>query len=193
MEGGVEFSVFPDGQFDFVYVGGQRKSSKHQHQYPWGSAFTTPVAITMLTCSTTTCGAVIQVGMFLFITTSLDASSKPGNVEIRYTNHRIVWVGGRTSSIIRTGTSHCTGYISPYYRTLSTVHGMYVMQDCFIRIVWLLTIHTVGIIPCTIQLFTTGYITTVDTNTTPIAVGTYRPGSYVHYKTEESREPRLQP
>ncbi|HPF12497.1 MAG TPA: hypothetical protein PKW08_12390 [Flavobacteriaceae bacterium] len=119
VEGGVEFSVFPDGQFDFVYVGGHNGSQVNINintpgvsvSYNSGYNYDAYVQYDDY-------GAVIQVEDVPIYYDEFGRIIQAGNVEIRYTNHRIVWVGGLHIFYNSYGYySHCTGYISPYYRT----------------------------------------------------------------------------
>ncbi|MEZ4779468.1 MAG: hypothetical protein R2786_08835 [Flavobacteriaceae bacterium] len=119
VEGGVEFSVFPDGQFDFVYVGPSHGSNVNVSintpnvniSYNSGYNYDAYVQYDDY-------GAVIQVEEVPIFYDEFGRIVQAGSVEIRYTNRRIVRVGGLHVYYNNYGYfSHCTGYISPWYTT----------------------------------------------------------------------------
>lgn len=119
VEGGVEFSVFPDGQFDFVYVGPTQgnqvnvsiNTSNVNISYNSGYNYDAFVQYDDY-------GAVIQVEEVPIYYDEFGRIIQAGRVEIRYTNRRIVRVGGMHVFYNHYGYfSHCSGYISPWYTT----------------------------------------------------------------------------
>ena len=118
IENGIEFSVFPDGQFDFVYVGGHNGSE---------------VSITIGTPNVNVSynsgydyemyvqyddyGAVIQIEDIPIYYDHYGRIVQAGSVEIHYRNRRIVRVGGLYVHYNPYGYfSHCTGYINFWNR-----------------------------------------------------------------------------
>lgn len=94
-EGGVEFSVFPDGQFDFSYLG---QSNGSQIEVIIGSP---NINISFnagrdydLFVQYDDYGAVTQVENIPIYYDSYGRITRAGNVDIRYNNRRIVRVGG---------------------------------------------------------------------------------------------------
>ena len=119
VEGGVEFSVFPDGQFDFVYVGPNQGSNVNVSinspnviiSYNSGYNYDAYVQYDDY-------GAVIQVEEVPIYYDEYGRIVQAGSVEIRYTNRRIVRVGGMHIYYNHYGYySHYTGFISPWYTT----------------------------------------------------------------------------
>ncbi len=119
VEGGVEFSVFPDGQFDFVYLGNRGASNVNVSintpgvsiNYNSGYNYDAFVQYDDY-------GAVIQVEDVPIYYDQFGRIVQAGSVEINYVNRRIVRVGGLQIFYNPYGYfSHCTGYISPYYMT----------------------------------------------------------------------------
>lgn len=118
VEGDVEFSVFPDGQFDFVYVGPQNASQvtiispNGNVSYNAGYNYDTYVQYDSY-------GAVIQIENVPVYYDEYGRISQAGNVEIRYNDRRIVRVGGLRIIYNNYGYfSHCSGAINvfnPYY------------------------------------------------------------------------------
>ena len=114
VEGGVEFSVFPDGQFDFVYLGNQTNVSistpNVNISYNSGYNYDAYVQYDMY-------GAVIQVESVPIYYDAYGRIIQAGSVEIRYHNSRITQVGGLTIFYNPRGYfSHYVGYINPYNR-----------------------------------------------------------------------------
>ncbi|RLD27255.1 MAG: hypothetical protein DRI70_04705 [Bacteroidetes bacterium] len=119
VEGGVEFSVFPDGQFDFVYVGNQTGNNVNVN-------YNTPgVSVSFNSgydydayVQYDDYGAIIQIEDVAIYYDHYGRISQAGSVEIRYNNRRIVRVGGLHIYYNSYGYfNYCTGYISPWYRT----------------------------------------------------------------------------
>ncbi|MEZ4857847.1 MAG: hypothetical protein R2781_03480 [Flavobacteriaceae bacterium] len=119
VEGGVEFSVFPDGQFDFVYVGNTQgnninvsiNTANVSLSYNSGYNYDAFVQYDDY-------GAVIQVEEVPIYYDEFGRIIQAGSVEIRYTNRRIVRVGGMHIFYNHYGYfSHYTGFISPWYTT----------------------------------------------------------------------------
>ncbi len=119
VEGGVEFSVFPDGQFDFVYVGGNQGNEVNVSintpnvSVSYNSGYNYDAFVQY-----DDYGAVIQVENVPIYYDNFGRIAQAGSVEIRYTNRRIVRVGGMHVYYNNYGYfSHCSGYISPWYTT----------------------------------------------------------------------------
>lgn len=127
VEGDVEFSVFPDGQFDFIYVGPQKgsqvvfSSPNMNVSFNSGYNYDTYVQYDMY-------GAVIQIENVPVYYDEYGRIIKAGNVDIRYNDRRLVNVGGLRIFYNNHGYfSHCTGFINvfnPYY-VYRPWHGYY--------------------------------------------------------------------
>jgi hypothetical protein len=119
VEGGVEFSVFPDGQFDFVYVGRNQGSQVNV------SIHTPNVSVSYNSgynydafVQYDDYGAVIQIEDVPVYYDEFGRIAQAGSVEIRYNHRRIVRVGGMHVYYNHYGYySHYSGYISPWYTT----------------------------------------------------------------------------
>ena len=115
VEGGVEFSVFPDGQFDFVYLGNQGTHINIQTphaaiNFNSGYNYDTYVQYDMY-------GAVIQIENVPVFYDAYGRIIQAGNVHIHYNNRRIVRIGGLHIFYNPYGYfSHYTGFINPYNR-----------------------------------------------------------------------------
>lgn len=112
VEGNVEFSVFPDGQFDFIYLGQQKQSQvvfsspKINVSFNSGYNYDTYVQYDMY-------GAVIQIESVPVYYDEYGRITRAGNVNIRYNDRRIVNVGGLRVFYNNYGYfSHCTGHIN---------------------------------------------------------------------------------
>ncbi len=118
VEGGVEFSVFPDGQFDFVYVGNQGGNVNVNINTPNASvSFNSGYDYDMYV-QYDDYGAVIQIENVPIYYDNFGRIIQAGDVEIRYNNRRIVRVGGLNIFYNSYGYfDYCTGFISPWYRT----------------------------------------------------------------------------
>jgi hypothetical protein len=118
VEGDVEFSVFPDGQFDFVYVGPQSGSqvtiSTPNVNVSFNSGYDYDAYVQY-----DDYGAVIQIESVPIYYDEYGRITQAGNVDIRYNDRRIVRVGGLHVIYNNYGYfSHCTGAINfynPYY------------------------------------------------------------------------------
>lgn len=118
VEGDVEFSVFPDGQFDFVYIGPQKGSrvtiNTPNVNISFNSGYDYDAYVQY-----DDYGAVIQVENVPIYYDYYGRISRAGNVEISYNDRRIVRVGGLHIFYTPYGHfSHCTGAINvfnPYY------------------------------------------------------------------------------
>lgn len=118
VEGDVEFSVFPDGQFDFVYVGPQKGSSVSINTPNVNISFNSGYDYDAYV-QYDDYGAVIQVENVPIYYDYYGRIIQAGNVEIQYNDRRIVRVGGLHVFYNNYGYfSHCTGVINvfnPYY------------------------------------------------------------------------------
>ena len=91
VEGDVEFSVFPDGQFDFVYVGPQTASqvtiSSRNVNISFNSGYDYETYVQY-----DDYGAVIQVESVPIYYDEYGRITQAGNVDIRYNNRRITHI-----------------------------------------------------------------------------------------------------
>jgi hypothetical protein len=120
VENGVEFSVFPDGQFDFVYLGYDRSGNlniniNHSNvNVNYNSGYDYDVYVQY-----DDYGAVIQVENVEIYYDHYGRIIQAGNTEIHYNDRRIVRIGGMRVFYNHHGYfSHYTGYINfwtPYY------------------------------------------------------------------------------
>lgn len=114
-EGTVEFSVFPDGQFDFVYLGPQKtnrvviNSPDLSVSFNSGYNYDAYVQYDMY-------GAIIQVEEVPVYYDYYGRIIQAGNVHIQYNNDRLVRIGGLKIHYRRGYYSHYTGYINAYNR-----------------------------------------------------------------------------
>lgn len=115
-EQNIEFSVFPDGQFDFAYVGGfngeavcvNSNSNYVDISYNSGRDYDLYVQYDMY-------GAVIQIENVPIYYDAFGRITQAGSVDIRYRNRHIVRVGGLFIHYNRRGYfSYYTGYINPW-------------------------------------------------------------------------------
>ena len=117
VEGNVEFSVFPDGQFDFVFLG-QSNGVNVSVNTPgvsinYNSGYNYDAFVQY-----DDYGAVIQVEDVPIYYDEFGRIAQAGSVEIRYNDRRIVRVGGLRVFYNRYGYfDYCTGFVSPFYRT----------------------------------------------------------------------------
>lgn len=117
VEQGIEFSVFPDGQFDFVYVGPQNGASFNWYTPGVNISFNAGFNYDMYV-QYDDYGAVVQVENVPIYYDYYGRIVQAGNVEIRYNDRRIVRVGGMHIYYNNLGYySHFSGYISPFYTT----------------------------------------------------------------------------
>ena len=117
VEGGVEFSVFPDGQFDFVYLGTGNGVNVNLNapgvSVSFNSGFDYDAYVQY-----DEYGAVIQIENVPVYYDEFGRITRAGSVDIRYTNRRIVRVGGLRIFYNNFGYfDYHTGFISPFYRT----------------------------------------------------------------------------
>ncbi|RMA64526.1 hypothetical protein [Ulvibacter antarcticus] len=117
-EGGVEFSVFPDGQFDFVYVGPNQggnvqvsvNSPNVNLSFNSGHDYEMYVQYDDY-------GAVIQIEDVAVYYDGYGRITQAGNVDIQYNDRRIVRVGGLHVNYDHYGHySGYTGYINVHNR-----------------------------------------------------------------------------
>ena len=117
VEGGVEFAVYPDGQFDFAFVGGNRGRVNVDYynnglNISFNSGYNYDLYVQY-----DDYGAVIQVENVPIFYDYYGRITRAGNVDIHYNNRRIVRVGGMHIYYDRWGYfSYFTGYVSPWYR-----------------------------------------------------------------------------
>lgn len=118
VENNVEFSIFPDGQFDFVYVGGH---SGTEVSVSVGSpnvniSFNSGHDYDMFV-QYDDYGAVIQIEDIPIYYDSYGRITQVGSVDIRYNNRRIVRVGGLNLHYNNYGYySYSSGYINQWNR-----------------------------------------------------------------------------
>src|SRR5690554_1007017 len=115
VEGNVEFSVFPDGQFDFVFLGHEGtdvtiSNPNMSVTFNSGYNYDAYVQYDMY-------GAVIQIENVPIYYDDFGRIVRAGNVSIRYKDRRLVQVGGLYIHYNPYGYySHFSGYINPYNR-----------------------------------------------------------------------------
>ena len=115
VEGGVEFSIFPDGQFDFVYLGNQ--GSQLSINTPniavnFNSGYNYDAYVQY-----DNYGAVIQIEDVPVYYDEYGRISQAGSVTIRYNDRRVVQVGSLYVHYNPYGYySHYTGYINSWNR-----------------------------------------------------------------------------
>lgn len=117
VEGGIEFSVFPDGQFDFYMpqygpnVSLGYSSASVSISFNSGYNYNPYVQYDDF-------GAIIQIENIPIYYDYYGRIIRAGNVDIRYNNYgRVVWVGGLHIYYNRYNVfSHYTGYINTYNR-----------------------------------------------------------------------------
>ena len=138
-EQNIEFSVFPDGQFDFVYVGGYNdvdvcvstNTNYVDISFNSGHDYDLYVQYDMY-------GAVIQIENIPIYYDAFGRITQAGSVDIRYHNRRIVRVGGLYVHYNRRGYfSHCTGFINPWnthyvYRPWHVYYARPFYTDCIV-------------------------------------------------------------
>lgn len=118
VEGNVEFSVFPDGQFDFVYLGPRKNNrvviSSPNVNISFNAGYNYDAYVQY-----DSYGAVIQVENIPIYYDYYGRIIRAGNVEIRYENNRLVRIGGLYIFYNPSGYySHYSGVINvhnPYY------------------------------------------------------------------------------
>jgi len=124
----VEFSVFPDGQFDFTYIGYNNNTSvtlsTANVNINYNSGYNYDMYVQY-----DNYGAIIQVENVPVYYDEFGRIAQVGDVEILYSNRRIVRVGGLYVHYNYYGYySHHTGYINPlnYYYVYRPWHSHYV-------------------------------------------------------------------
>ena len=118
VEQDVEFSIFPDGQFDFVYIGPQKNNkvtvSSQNVNISFNSGYNYDAYVQY-----DAYGAVIQVENVPVYYDEFGRIVRAGNVDIRYNDRRLVRVGGLNIFYNNYGHySHYSGAINvynPYY------------------------------------------------------------------------------
>ena len=118
VEQDVEFSVFPDGQFDFIYIGPQKGNqvtiSSPNVNISFNSGYNYEAYVQY-----DSYGAVIQVENVPIYYDEYGRIMRAGNVDIRYNDRRIVRIGGLNIFYNNYGHySHYSGAINvynPYY------------------------------------------------------------------------------
>jgi len=124
----VEFSVFPDGQFDFTYIGDYNNTNVTLSSPTVNISFNSGYNYDMFV-QYDEYGAVIQVENIPVYYDEYGRIAQVGEVEIRYSNRRIVRVGGLYVHYNYYGYySHSIGYINPfnYYYVYRPWHTFYV-------------------------------------------------------------------
>ena len=118
VEGNVEFSIFPDGQFDFVYIGSQNASGVSVNTSNVSISFNSGYDYDMYV-QYDDYGAIIQVEDIPIYYDEYGRIIQAGSVEIRYNNkyRRVVQVGGLFVNYNSYGYfSYTTGYINGWNR-----------------------------------------------------------------------------
>lgn len=185
VEGSVEFSVFPDGQFDFVYVGPQNgteviiSTPNVNLSFNGGHDYEAYVQYDDY-------GAIIQVEDVEVYYDEYGRISQAGNVDISYRNRRIVRVGGLHINYNSYGYyDYTTGYINPYNRiyVFRPWHSFYIRPIYSNCIVWDVPYRRYYTPLRYSYYHHVGYYN--NRNVTPYHNSRrdfYRPGSRVHYQ-----------
>ncbi len=138
-EGTVEFSVFPDGQFDFVYVGPQNGSNVSVNvntpnvNLSFNSGYDYDAYVQY-----DDYGAVIQVEDVPVYYDEFGRIIQAGNTEIHYNDRRIVRVGGLQVFYNNYGHfSHYTGFINVWtpryiYRPWHVYYARPIFASCVV-------------------------------------------------------------
>lgn len=138
VEGSVEFSVFPDGQFDFVYVGPQNgtevviSTPNVNVSFNSGHDYEAYVQYDDY-------GAIIQVEDVPVFYDEYGRIAQAGTVDISYQNRRLVRVGGLHINYNNYGHyAFTTGFINPFNRiyVFRPWHTYYVRPIYSNCIVW---------------------------------------------------------
>lgn len=116
IENGVEFSVFPDGQFDFVYVGPQNSTEVVISTPGVNVSFNAGYDYEAY-AQYDDYGAIIQVEDVPVFYDEFGRIIQAGTVDISYRNRRLVRVGGLNIFYNNFGYyDYCTGFINPFNR-----------------------------------------------------------------------------
>ena len=118
VEGNVEFSIFPDGQFDFVYIGSQNASGVSVNTSNVSISFNSGYDYDMYV-QYDDYGAIIQIENIPIYYDEFGRIIQAGSVEIRYNNRlrRVVQVGGLFVHYNSFGLfSYTTGFINGWNR-----------------------------------------------------------------------------
>ena len=124
----VEFSVFPDGQFDFTYIGNYNNTNVIISSPNVNVSFNSGYNYEMFV-QYDMYGGVIQVENVPIYYDQFGRVSQVGNINIYYNRNRIVRVGGLYVHYNRYGYyTHCTGFINSFnfYYTYKPWHSYYV-------------------------------------------------------------------
>jgi hypothetical protein len=114
-EGGVEFSVFADGQFDFSYVGSNGQQVQVNISSPNANISFNAGHDYELYVQYDDYGAVTQIENVPIYYDNYGRIAQAGNVDIRYNNRRIVRVGGLFINYNYYGNYvNSTGFINAY-------------------------------------------------------------------------------
>lgn len=138
-EGGVEFSVFADGQFDFAYVGQNHGSDVQVNvntpnvdiSFNSGHDYEMYVQYDDY-------GAVVQIENVPIYYDGYGRIIQAGDVDIRYNNRRIVRVGGLYVNYNNYGNYiNCTGFINSYnqfyvYRPWHVFYTRPIFSSCIV-------------------------------------------------------------
>lgn len=137
VEGDVEFSIFPDGQFDFVYIGPQKGSQVTINSRDVNVSFNSGYDYDAFV-QYDDYGAVIQVETVPIYYDEYGRIAQAGNVDIRYNNRRIVRVGGLHVIYNNHGYySHVNGAINSYnpyyvYRPWHVYYARPIFSHCIV-------------------------------------------------------------
>lgn len=138
VEGGVEFSVFQDGQFDFIYLGPQQGSeviiSTPNVDMSFNSGYDYEAFVQY-----DAYGAVVQVEQVPIFYDEFGRIVQAGTVDISYRNRRLVRVGGLNIHYNNFGHfGYATGFINPFNRfyVFRPWHVFYVSPIFASCVVW---------------------------------------------------------
>lgn len=117
VEGGIEFAVFPDGQFDFTVLNNNAHLSLNYYNDNVAFSFNTGYGLDAYV-QYDSYGAPIQIMDVPVFYDYYGRVNQVGNIHIAYINGRLHRVGGMYVYYGPDGHFHrFSGYISPYYRS----------------------------------------------------------------------------
>ncbi|MGB3775753.1 MAG: hypothetical protein WA951_10900 [Leeuwenhoekiella sp.] len=118
LEGGIEFSVYPDGEFDFVrpqaVSGFQLNTGNSVLSLSFNSGYNYDAFVQY-----DNYGAVIQIGNVPVYYDNWGRIAQAGNIAINYNNNYIAAIGGLQIFYRGNTFSYTRGFINPYNRNIN--------------------------------------------------------------------------
>ncbi|WP_051908138.1 hypothetical protein [Flavimarina sp. Hel_I_48] len=127
-EGGIEFSVYPDGEFDFVVPQAVNNLQLNLNNSALNISYNTGFNYDAFV-QYDTYGAVIQIADVPIYYDNWGRISQAGNIVINYVNNHIVRVGNLQVFYQGNAFAYTRGYINPYNRRIQ----YYAYTDYFYR------------------------------------------------------------